>query len=139
MSPNAISEIVISWEDFLILRPSLGDIMKIDLNPFIAALRKKDTKKAREWLEQNMGEFGSSDEFRLGYLLALQGMVAAIESGGELSVIKRVINGEYKQEQVKRFIQDARERLSRKFRPKDEQGFDTAWVEVLSGFFGGEV
>ena len=30
----------------------------------------------------------------------------------------------------------SRERASRKFRPKDEQGFDTAWVEVLQGFFG---
>ena len=108
----------------------------MDLKPFVRALREKDTKKAREWLEQTKSRVDSNDEFGRGYLQALQGMVASLEIGSELSLIKRVVNKEYKQEQIDGLIDSERKRIPRKFRPKDEQGFDTAWVEVLQGFFG---
>jgi len=110
--------------------------MELDLKPFVRALREKDTKKAREWLEQTKSRVDSNDEFGRGYLQALQGMVASLETGSELSLIKRVVNKEYKQEQIDGLIDSERKRIPRKFRPKDEQGFDTAWVEVLQGFFG---
>lgn len=113
--------------------------MELDLKPFVRALEEKDTKKVREWLEQTKSRVDSNDEFGRGYLQALQGMVAALETGSELSVIKRVLNGEYKQEQIEGLIKSARERVSRKFRPNDEQGFDTAWVEVLQGFSREEI
>lgn len=105
--------------------------MTLDLNPFVRLLKQKNLKKAREWLEQNKSGIDQSEEFGNGYLLALQGMTSALESGGELSVIKRVVNGGFGQEQVGKLIHDAKGRLSFKFRPRDEQGFDTAWVEVL--------
>jgi hypothetical protein len=108
--------------------------MELDLTPFVKALREKDTKKVREWFEQAKGRVDLNDEFGRGYLLALQGMIAALEVGNELSVIKRMLNGEYKQEQIAGLVKNTRERLSRKFRPKDELGFDTAWVEVLQEF-----
>jgi len=108
--------------------------MELDLKPFVRAFREKDTKKAREWLEQTKSRADPNDEFGRGYLLALQGMVAALEAGGELSVVKRVVNGEYKQEQIAELVKSTRERGSRKFRPKDEQGFGTAWIEVLQEF-----
>ena len=108
----------------------------MDLKSFVRALREKDTKKVRAWFEQTKSRVDFNDEFGRGYLLALQGMVAALETGGELSAVKRVVNGEYKQEQIEGLIKSARERLSRKLRPKDEQGFDTAWVEVLQEFLG---
>ncbi len=113
--------------------------MELDLKPFARTLRERDTKKAREWLEQTKSRFDPNDEFGRGYLLALQGMLAALEAGGELSVIKRVVGGEYKQEQVVGLIKGAHARLSRKFRPKDEQGFDTAWVGVLQELSGEKV
>lgn len=108
----------------------------LDLKPFVQNLREKDTKKAREWLEQIKSRVDFNDEFGRGYLLALRGMVAALEAGGELSVIKRVVDGEYKQEQIVELVKSARERLSQKFRPKDEHGFDTALVEVFQEFSG---
>jgi len=114
-------------------QPLLGDPLELDLTPFVDALRKKDAKKAGEWLEQNKGKFDPSDEFHRGYLLALGGMVASIESGSELSVIKCILDEGCKEERVKEFIREARDRLSLKFRPSDEQGFDTAWVDVLQG------
>lgn len=113
--------------------------MELDLKPFVRALREKDTKKVREWLEQTKSSVDPNDESERGYLQALQGMVAALETGSELSVIKRVVNREYKQEQIKELIKSTRERASRKFSPKDEQGFDSAWVEVLQGFSKEEV
>ncbi len=106
------------------------------MKPFIAALRAKDTKKAREWLEQNRVKFDSSDEFEQGYLFALQGMVAALEADAEQAAIKRLVNGEYGEERIEELVKEARGRLPRKFRPKDEQGFDTAWIEVIKGFYG---
>lgn len=113
--------------------------MELDLKPFVRALKEKDTKMVREWLEQTKNRVDSNDEFGRGYLQALQGMIAALETGSELSVIKRVVNKEYKQEQIEGLIKNARERASRKFRPKDEQGFDAAWVKVLRGFSEEEV
>ena len=113
--------------------------MELDLKPFVRAFREKDTKKVREWLEQTKSRVDLNDEFERGYLLALQGMVAALEIGGELPVVKRVVNGEYKQGQIEGLIKSTRERLSRKFIPKDEQGFDTAWIEVLQEFLDEKV
>lgn len=110
--------------------------MELDLKPVVRAFREKDTKKARGWLEQTKSRIDPNDEFGRGYLLALQGMVAALEAGGELSVVKRVVNGEYKQEQIAELVKSTREKLSLKFRPKDEQGFDTAWIEILREFLG---
>ncbi len=108
--------------------------MTLDLKPFTKLLKQKDLKKAREWLEQNKGGLNLADESGRGYLLALQGMISALEAGGELSVMKRVVNGGYGQEQIEKLIHDTEGGLSLKFRPRDEQGFDTAWIEVLREF-----
>lgn len=105
--------------------------MELELAPFMNALRKGDTKKAREWIEQNREQFDPGDEFQMGYLLALSGMVAALESGSELSVIKRVIDEGCREERINRFIREVRGRPPLKFRPRDEQGFDTAWADAL--------
>ena len=108
--------------------------MEPDLKSFVDALKARNTKKAKEWLEQNRARFDPRDEFERGYLLALQGMVVALEAGAEQAVIKRLVNGEYGKERVEELIKEARRRLSRKFRHKDERGFDTAWIEVIQGF-----
>lgn len=110
--------------------------MELDLKPFIDALRVKDTKKAREWLEQNRVKFDQGGEFERGYLLAMQGMVVALETGSEQAVIKRFVDGEYGGERIEELVKEARGRLSQKFRPKDERGFDTAWIEVIKGLRG---
>lgn len=110
--------------------------MALDLNPFVRLLKQKDLKGAHEWLEQNRGGINPSDEFGRGYFMALQGMVSALEVGGELSVMKRLLNGGYGREQVNKLIHEMRGRLSLKFIPRDEQGFNTAWVEVLQEFSG---
>jgi len=110
--------------------------MELDLKTFVRTLKEKDTKKAKEWLEQIKNRVDFNDEFGRGYLLALRGMVAAREAGGELSVINRVVNGECKKEQVVELVKSMHERLSLNFRPEDEKGFDTALVEVLQEFSG---
>lgn len=101
-------------------------------------MKQKDSRKAREWLEQNKSNLDNTDEFGKGYLLALQGMVSALDAGGELSVIKRAVNGGYGPDGIEKLNQDAKKRLSMKFRPKDEQGFDTAWIDVLQELGGKE-
>jgi len=110
--------------------------MALDLNPFVKLLKQKDLKRAREWLDQNRGGLNPSDEFERGYFMALQGMVSALEAGGELSVMKRLLNGGYGQEQINKLIHEMKGRLSLKFAPKDEQGFNTAWIEVIQELSG---
>lgn len=110
--------------------------MTLDIKSFANFLTQKDTKKAREWLEQNKGTINPDDEFTRGYFLALQGMISGLEAGGELSVIKQIVNGRYQQEKIEKLIHIMKEKLSLKFRPKDEQGFDTAWLEILQEFSG---
>ncbi len=56
--------------------------MELDLKTFVQTLREGDTKKAREWLERTKNRVDPDDGFGRGYLLALRGMVAALESGG---------------------------------------------------------
>ncbi len=98
---------------------------------FVKALRGKDVKGAREQLEDIEKKLDLNDEFWRGYHLALRGMVAALESGDELTVIAQITGGKNSCELAQRLLQQAQERASRAFRPKDEQGFDTAWVDVL--------
>jgi hypothetical protein len=105
-----------------------------DLQPFVEALRKKDAKKARESLEDMEKKLNLKDEFWRGYHLALRGMVSAIESGDELSVIPKMLNKKISEEDVKKLMQQIQERISQPFRPKDELGFDTAWAEALQLF-----
>lgn len=112
--------------------------MELDLEPFIDALKARNTKKAREWLEQNKGRFDPGDEFERGYMLALQGMVVAQEAGAEQAVIKRLVNGEYGREKIGELFKEMKGGIPRRFRPKDEQGFDAAWMDVIKVFSGAE-
>ncbi|MFH1821729.1 MAG: hypothetical protein ABH852_04735 [Methanobacteriota archaeon] len=110
--------------------------MDLDVKPLVKLLKQKDAKKAREWLELNRGEINPDDEFYRGYLLAFQGMVSALESGGGLSAVSKILENKYEHEQVSGLLRGTRTRLSQKFRPKDERGFDTAWVDFLNEISG---
>jgi hypothetical protein len=108
--------------------------MSLELRTFVRLLKQKDLKGAREWLDQRRSGLNPPDEFWKGYFLALQGMISAIETGAELSLIKRLLDGGYGREDIEKLIDQMRERLSPGFRPRDEQGFSTAWMEVLQEF-----
>ncbi|MEM4202215.1 MAG: hypothetical protein QW786_03305 [Candidatus Hadarchaeum sp.] len=106
--------------------------MDIDIKPLIKLMKKRDVKGAKEWLEAALSMTNSGDEFARGYLLALEGMVSAMESGGELSTINKVLEKNYSSEQIAEIISEAKTRIAQKFRPTDERGFDTAWIDVLN-------
>lgn len=108
--------------------------MKLNLKSFVEVMRKKDTKKAKETLEAINRGLDLNDEFWKGYCLALHGMIAALEAGDELTVIRRIVNGGYTQQGIQELLNQAKARLSDAFRPKDERGFNTAWVDVLQIF-----
>jgi hypothetical protein len=110
--------------------------MTLDIKPFVKLVKQRDAKKSWEWLEANKGTLDQKDEFYKGYLLALQGMVAALESGSELSTISKTLEKKYTQEQVADLLRGAKSRAAQKFRAKDEQGFNTAWVDFLNELSG---
>jgi len=108
--------------------------MKPDLKQFVKALREKDIKKAREELDGAEHKLDLNDEFWCGYYLALRGMVSALESGDELTVLSRIINGKIPRESIQRLIRQTQEKSSQTFRQNDERGFDAAWADALQFF-----
>ncbi|MEM2878059.1 MAG: hypothetical protein QXG10_00675 [Candidatus Hadarchaeales archaeon] len=91
-------------------------------------IRRRDLKKAREWLDGFRASIQQWDDFKKGYALALNGLVAALNGGGEDSLVKMVLEGK---SDINKIVRDINERLSLGFRPKDEQGFDRAWLDFL--------
>lgn len=108
--------------------------MKLDVKQFLTALREKDIKKAREELDGAGEKLDIKDEFWRGYHLALRGMVSALESGDELTILSRIINGKISRESIQKLLQQAQEKASQTFRPNDERGFDAAWADALQFF-----
>jgi len=106
----------------------------VELRPFVDALRGRDIKKAREWFERVGGELGPKDGFWAGYRLALQGMLSALESGSEMSVIWRLVNERCSRGEIEGLLKAARKKASRPFRPRDELGYDKAWSDFLSAW-----
>jgi hypothetical protein len=111
--------------------------MEIDLSPFVEALKRRDLKKAREWLEARKTETNTKEEFWAGYFLALSGMLSALESSQELSVIQKLVSGSPSKEEIERLTHEFKRQLSLKFKPRDERGFTTAWLEFLERFASG--
>ncbi len=107
-----------------------------DLKQFVKAVREKDVRKVREQLEVIEQKLDLKDEFWAGYHLALRGMVAAIESGDELTAVAQIASGKHSREFAQKLFQQIQEQASQSFRPKDEQGFDTAWIDVLKFLVG---
>lgn len=107
--------------------------MKIDLLPFVQALKRGDLKGAKEWLESKKAETDADDEFWSGYFLALGGMLSALESSQELSLIRKLMGG-CNEEEIKKLTREIKKQFSLKFRPLDEKGFNKAWLEFLESF-----
>jgi len=108
--------------------------MKSDLKPFVGAILEKNAKNAREKLEEICQGLDLTGEFWRGYRLALQGMVAALETGDELTLIRRIVDGKCPRENIQEFIRQTRDKISQEFRPEDERGFSKAWIDVLQIF-----
>lgn len=104
------------------------------MKTFAKALRGKNAKKAKEKFERIAKRLNTKDEYWKGYHRALEGMVAALESGDDLTFLKRVASGKYSSEDIKRYIDEMRVKVNQDFRPNDERGYHAAWVEVLDVF-----
>ncbi len=105
--------------------------MEPDLRPFVDLMLQKNVKGAREKLEEMARGFDSADDFWKGYRLALQGMLAALEAGDELTVVRRIVEGRYSPENMRELMEQMRDRISQPFRSAEERGFDSAWAQVL--------
>lgn len=101
----------------------------IDLGPFVAAIKNRQFKQAKEWLETKTA-VKSKNEFLRGYLLALGGILSAAESSRELSAIRSILENDRK-ELGETLVEDFKKRLSQKFIPADEIGFMQAWIDFL--------
>ena len=107
--------------------------MEIELAEFIKDLKQKNLKGAKSWLENKRPELESAGNFWKGYFLALNGMVASLEDNQEFSLMKKIVNGNFKEE-LNLLAKDFKKRMNQKFRPEEERGFDSAWFEVIQKF-----
>jgi hypothetical protein len=107
--------------------------LEIDLFGFVRDLKRRDLKGARGWFESKKPELEGAGDFWKGYALALNGMIASLESGQEFSLMKRLIDG-VPREELETLLKDFKRRVNQSFRPPGERGFDTAWFEVLQLF-----
>lgn len=92
---------------------------------------QKNVKEAKEKLEEKTRGLDPGDDFWKGYRLALQGMLAALETGDELAVVRRIVDGRYPPEKMRELMEQMQGRVSQPFRSAEERGFDSAWVQVL--------
>jgi hypothetical protein len=101
--------------------------MGLDAGEFFELLKNRDLKRAKEWVDGFYSSLPQGDDFSRGYALALQGMVLAMNGRGE-SLVERILDGK---QNVDSLVRDIGARISLGFRPKDEQGFDRAWLDFL--------
>lgn len=108
--------------------------MEIDISPFVKSIKRRDFKGASDWLEAKKSELDLKEGFWSGYVWALGGMLSAIQTSQELSVIKRLVEGKPENGELEKLRREIKSRSSLKFRPDDEKGFDTAWLDFLESF-----
>lgn len=111
-----------------------GGRMRRGIKTFVMALRRKNSRVAKEKFERIVKGLDVGDEYWQGYRRALGGMVAALESGDELSLLRQMINGRYPDEKIEELTEEMRVRASQDFRPEDERGYHAAWIEILQAF-----
>jgi hypothetical protein len=107
--------------------------LEINLSGFIRDLKRRDLKSAKGWFESKKPELEGAGDFWKGYALALNGMIASLESGQEFSLMKRLING-VSRDELETLLKDFKRRMNQSFRPSEERGFDAAWSEALQLF-----
>lgn len=108
-----------------------------DLTSFAESLKKRDLKTARAWLENKRQTLQTPNDFEKGFLLALNGMIASLESNQSFSLMKKILDGT-PQEEVQQIYKDFKKRAEQRFRPALERGFDTAWAMILQHFLQAE-
>ena len=108
--------------------------MRRGIKTFVEALRRKNVKMAKEKFEWLVKGLDIRDEYWWGYRRALEGMVVVLESGDELSLLRQLVDKKYPGDKIKELIEEMQVKVSQNFRPRDEKGYHTAWIEVLQVF-----
>ncbi len=62
---------------------------------------------------------------------ALKGIVEALNSENDLTLPKQIAEDKFSTEKLEALREEVEERSSQEFRPEDEQGYNSAWSDVL--------
>ncbi len=98
---------------------------------FSRAIRDGETDKVEEKLEKIV-QGNLNKEVWKGYNWALKGMIEALDSDDDLSLVRQIANDEVELEKLKKLKEGMAERASQEFRPEYEQGYNSAWSDVLT-------
>lgn len=104
----------------------------IRMKLFIEALKKGDTKKASDIVDQ----FTESTTYDKGYKKALTGIVSAVENKEMNSLFFKMISGLLTKKRLEEQRRESRRIAEEAFRPAFERGYEKAWYDILSIFLG---
>ncbi len=108
--------------------------MERGMKTFAEALKRRKVRSARAKLDRIVRRLDAGDEYWQGYRSALEGMVAALESGDDLTFLRQVASRSNSRESIEKYIAEMQAKASQDFRPREEQGYHAAWVEILQTF-----
>ncbi|KXA89630.1 hypothetical protein AKJ57_05075 [candidate division MSBL1 archaeon SCGC-AAA259A05] len=83
--------------------------------------------KAKEVLDSGKELQGSIQ----GYRRAMEGTVSALDSERDLTLIRKIADGEFTEEKLEEIQKEMKTKATQDFRPSDERGFSEAWVDIL--------
>ncbi len=104
-----------------IAEASLENLIKI---PSLREGRAEEISKFARKFREESGK-------NIGYRQALKGVLAAIDSDHELTLVQKISDGTYSRKKLKEVKVEMKKRADQEFRPKEERGFSQAWADIL--------
>jgi hypothetical protein len=96
---------------------------------FIANVLERKFTEAERTLEDVKTKSFSDDEYRAGYINALEGILLSIRSGDERDFFNRV---EFNKSSMKKYIEDFTSFNSSPIRTNWDLGYFSAWTDLLN-------
>ena len=98
-----------------------------------SSLLRKDVKKIKDNIALIKKVLGAN-EWEKGYLLALNGVVASVESDDVQTLAHKIANQKISKEALVSFLKESEKSIKQPFRSDFEKGYELAWRDLLVHF-----
>ncbi|MCD6479443.1 hypothetical protein J7L65_01465 [Candidatus Bathyarchaeota archaeon] len=106
-----------------------------DVQRFFDRLLERRFSEAERLLEAIRGKRLGGEEFKAGYLKALEGMLLSSRSGDERDFLNRA---SFTPQDLRRYGRELRRMLKKGVKPPFDQGFLSAWMDFISHRLGSQ-
>lgn len=104
--------------------------MKRGMKTFARAVRDGDIDEAEEMFDKIVQGNMKVNVWE-GYRRALEGIIEALDSDNDLTLPRQIAQGKFSLEKLEKLRGEMEDKSSQEFRPEDEQGYNSAWSDVL--------